>query len=526
VSASGGGGPNSSSTQGRIGAQDLLKAISACTYSSPDEIQRLLVRAFLLDINGGIDEHFTHGRLSKALERAVTSLLTYLYLESAFLTDPSAPLFRSLKLTESHPDVTKAVGRPRANSWDVTSFFTFDMNAGGGMAHNKDEQILSLRPLLNSLTIFLRTKTNPALSISSPTPPSLTDAVVQWLEDTLPCIPTVFTAAIRFHFVDPPFLRTRQQQRPSRDEDGQVVDEGILRSPSLGPVIRQSDGWKGIFLLGTSRVLPDEICCTLRHSEAKLNTHLWHRLFASWKNGLSFNRLTHHIVHYAGPSLIAVKTYDGQVFGAYCSQPWKESNTIYFGSMDSFIFAAIPSFHVYRCTNRSHNCFYLNSKNNYSPKGIAIGGTLECPRVWIREDFEDNHVTLSDATFATGPLVRDFAEFAPEQQDINNNSSDNNNNNNNDNNTNRTQAASAAPSVSAYDYMVKFRVQELEVWGAGGDDALVQQQHGQDSEQRVREQRRKVDKKQLVGTDFDKEFLLGKTFAGAKEAREDVSRER
>jgi len=54
---------------------------------------------------------------------------------------------------------------------------------------------------------------------------------------------------------------------------------------------------------------------------------------------------------------------------------------------------------------------------------------------------------------------------------------------------------------------------QVECWGFGGEDAAEAHAAEQADLQRMQANRRKVDKKKLAGSAFDREFLLGKTFA-------------
>eukprot|EP01037_Dinobryon_pediforme_P044097 gene44097-55607_t len=79
------------------------------------------------------------------------------------------------------------------------------------------------------------------------------------------------------------------------------------------------------------------------------NRHLqatWTRLYSTEIDGMSFNRVEHHILGYDGPTCILIKVRDsaGTVLGAFAMERWKEQNRFYgaFGSIviQSAIFAA------------------------------------------------------------------------------------------------------------------------------------------------------------------------------------------
>jgi hypothetical protein len=59
----------------------------------------------------------------------------------------------------------------------------------------------------------------------------------------------------------------------------------------------------------------------------------------------------------------------------------------------------------------------------------------------------------------------------------------------------------------------EFEPVSVEVWGLGGEECEREQQRAKDEHHRLIMARRKVDTKQFGNSTFDREFLLGKTFA-------------
>ena len=66
----------------------------------------------------------------------------------------------------------------------------------------------------------------------------------------------------------------------------------------------------------------------------------WERLYSSDENGMSFNRVAHHILGYRGPTAIVLRDTAGFVFGFYTAEAWKESNG-YYGSSECFLFRCV-----------------------------------------------------------------------------------------------------------------------------------------------------------------------------------------
>lgn len=118
---------------------------------------------------------------------------------------------------------------------------------------------------------------------------------------------------------------------------------------------------------------------------------------------------------------------------------------------------------------------YLNSKGYSLPRGIGVGGNTSKFRLFLSEDFdESSYTTTKDLSFESGKL-----------------SSQEN-----------------------------FSIEAMEVWGCGGEDAIMNQRASRKETADMINRARKVDKAQFVGSDFDKEMFLGKTFGhGSDQAR-------
>lgn len=73
----------------------------------------------------------------------------------------------------------------------------------------------------------------------------------------------------------------------------------------------------------------------------------------------------------------------------------------------------------------------------------------------------------------------------------------------------------------------EFEMEGLEVWGVGGEERIGAAVSAQGQARELRAENiaraRKVDKSKFLDNEFDKEFLLGKTFAHAK--REQAGRD-
>jgi TLD len=245
---------------------------------------------------------------------------------------------------------------------------------------------------------------------------------------------------------------------------------------------------------------------------------LYFRLYTSASDGLSFNRLQNALLGYGGPTCIIIRAVadehdaadhynEGGIFGAVSASPWKESKDFY-GTSDCFLFQLSPITTVYRPTSvaRSIGDSRKNTHNqntaaatggkikssgpNYmycnpharskgydgQAHGIGFGGTVDQPRLFLDETFEQCYAGSQDWTFENGALLPPS-------------------------NNRRKQY---------------FQVDSLEVWGVGGT-ALVEK--ALDARQLVRDVRqegirraRKVDKAQFLD-DFRSGLMDSKALA-------------
>ena len=178
---------------------------------------------------------------------------------------------------------------------------------------------------------------------------------------------------------------------------------------------------------------------------------------------------------YAGPTLIIIQS-GTSIFGAFTVSPWKESKE-YYGNHDCFLYQLAPKMAVYRPTGNAQNFMYCNSfarSRGYDQQahGIGFGGTVDQPRLFLAESFDNCRAAPQDMTFESGRLL--------------------------DENKGST-----------------FEIDTLEVWGVGGTE-VVQEALGARSRQRdiknaAIQNARKVDKAQFLD-DFRSGLIESKAF--------------
>ena len=194
--------------------------------------------------------------------------------------------------------------------------------------------------------------------------------------------------------------------------------------------------------------------------------HQWHRIYSSFQDGRSFNRLEYALLGYSGPTVILVKTSRQQVLGAFASEAWKDAKGKFYGNADCFLFELDPTVKVYRAKNDGGKNFMYMHLNHDGPSchghphGLGMGGTLEHPRFFLTESLEHCSAGYLDKTFHEGELL---------------------------------------PIES----LEQFEINTLEVWGVGGD-AVIQKAlddraaHRNQTEEMILRARMLHDKKQFA----------------------------
>jgi hypothetical protein len=126
----------------------------------------------------------------------------------------------------------------------------------------------------------------------------------------------------------------------------------------------------------------------IQHLPSRVIGKDWQLLFSTLQHGYNLHSLLHRVKNH-GPTLLVAMDDQSHVFGGFASRDWSgndlvtssmpyssgkfasrsTSNTAsYFGSGESFIFAAHPTFQVYRWTKRNNS--FLLARGDC----IAFGG--------------------------------------------------------------------------------------------------------------------------------------------------------
>ncbi|KAH0482987.1 MAG: hypothetical protein KVP17_000558 [Porospora cf. gigantea B] len=228
--------------------------------------------------------------------------------------------------------------------------------------------------------------------------------------------------------------------------------------------------YRQAFLTSPSTLLTDVGLFCLRRSHSAYQNHNWHCLYDMASDGRSFAKLVECILHYDGPTVFVIRTEDDHVIGAAVDCGVEDTGGAQFrGSSSSFLFCLRP-FKALHVNGSGGNYFSMNLKNQGLSKGLGFGGRSDMNRLFIHHEFEENYCTASGSTFSSGNLL---------------------------------------PSG---DFQASFSILHLEIWGAGGVDALRRQAQKHERDGVIRGELRKVDRARFANNDFDREMLLGGKF--------------
>ena len=167
--------------------------------------------------------------------------------------------------------------------------------------------------------------------------------------------------------------------------------------------------------------------------------------------------------------VVIFKDRRGAVFGAYLPRGLLEGKD--FNRVDSgtFLFQVFPEIRVRRWAGReaSRNFNFFNVTSPHYVKGIGFGGQVPYFRLFVDEDLKSVSSVESDATFEAGQLLSDSEQV---------------------------------------------ELSGVEIWGLGGEQALADYHRKRSDLREIREERKKVEKRAFVESDFDKETFFSKTF--------------
>ncbi|CAG8547148.1 16676_t:CDS:2 [Acaulospora morrowiae] len=195
----------------------------------------------------------------------------------------------------------------------------------------------------------------------------------------------------------------------------------------------------------------------------------WNVLYTGSTHGFSMNRFESHVFRYPGPTLILIhaeivppkrsssssipitnhneRNSQTILLGAYVADPWRSTSSPKqcFGSEECFLFQLLPTYEVFRTTNKNTNYAYYNPSVGIGFGGLATSGLTSSK---IENMMKNSFVLQLDNTLQSGRFKVDpLSGLAP--------------------------TYSSSTTRSSIDII--FEVLEIEVVGAGGNSAKEKQ---------------------------------------------------
>lgn len=199
----------------------------------------------------------------------------------------------------------------------------------------------------------------------------------------------------------------------------------------------------------------------------------WHRLYSSFMDGRSFNRLKCAVLGYQGPTVVVIRTTVNHVIGALGDTKWLDERN-FNGTAESFLFALAPAVKVHKPTGGESNFVYLHTKDrrgildpqhNGLPHGIGFGGSLSEPRLFVPESLEQCKAGYLDGTYEPGDIL------PPET-------------------------------------LEQFEIASIEIWAVGGDEivkfGLESRAEYRDTQDAIIDRARRIANKEWLAEDMEK----------------------
>ncbi|KAJ1609805.1 T1Dc domain-containing protein [Cryptosporidium canis] len=439
-------------------------------------------------------------------------------INSILYCNKGGVIYKISKYIISHvSDEIEALNIALSIAYLDVSFLLCDSNNYLSFGSDSIEMVEYLRSLASYFNFeFIIQKYYKAIRVGDRSNFPPVDSISEFIQDHLPQFTVFMRLAIRVHFdmiSDPKCIKNTfngvcKKIGPSEPTKFDNVPNDsnytCLNKCQTGRCTCTLNKLKlDLWVDDNSRILSPEHCFVLRcqffgeSSNAEYLTIFqpWNVLYASWKHGLSLHRLVSSIEGYSSHVLFLVKTIDNCIFGAICTGDWKEGNGKYCGDETCLLLSLRPAFSIIRQSGKGRNFMYINTKYEFSPKGIGFGGEPEYSRLWLDSTIGTGTCMKNDLTYNSGML------YSP----INNSGKRN------------SCLLLGTPFSEERDEstteMSKFNVAEIEVWGLGGCDVLQDYLENKAACDYFKQERKVVDKSKFIKNDFDKEYLLGNTYS-------------
>ncbi|KAK7999344.1 restriction of telomere capping 5 [Apiospora arundinis] len=159
----------------------------------------------------------------------------------------------------------------------------------------------------------------------------------------------------------------------------------------------------------------------------------------------------------------AGRSEDRVVFGLLVKQPWRTAHRECFGDADTLLFQLSPVHDVFRASSMNTNYVSFAKPPSAAFPGITVGCPRPNPR--RRRDTRPCAPWAPCRSFEYGVFTHDYTSRG---------------------------GAFATSCARRYDFQDRFQIEDIEVWGCGGDDEAKAQRERWEWEHREAEARRRI----------------------------------
>ena len=220
------------------------------------------------------------------------------------------------------------------------------------------------------------------------------------------------------------------------------------------------------------------------------------KLYSTYEDGRSFDRLASQILGYDGPTLIIAKAdSNDDVVGMFTTTKWEDKTSTY-GNRNNFLYT-LRTCKIFPTQGSGENFQWFNLRGYDMPHGLGSGGSY-------------NKNSSSSSSSSSSSRSTSFRFFVPDSM----------------------ESLIAGSSCLTFEQgsllgpgtMGKTKLLDLEVWAVGDTETINNGMSGRKAARNIREEKinraRKVDKAAFLQNDFDKEMFLGNTFTHHKQSKE------
>lgn len=152
----------------------------------------------------------------------------------------------------------------------------------------------------------------------------------------------------------------------------------------------------------------DDISALAAYVPARFQQARWTLLYSTIRDGISLQTLFRYAKG-KSPTVLVVRDMHKALFGAYCSEPWRQAAHRYYGTGETFVFKLSPGNRVawpwwWKRMSVERNDYFMLAEAD----GLAVGGAGGYA-IWLDNDLAEG-ISRSSGTFGS-PCLASEEEF-------------------------------------------------------------------------------------------------------------------